>query len=71
MHWVTGRVIKNSVKSKVFPVQAMKAYVGSRGIPPFILNLGTSIPKRFPPFPLPGKEPCYLSNMRLDGTPLE
>lgn len=65
-----NRVIKNAVKSKGFPVQAMKAYAGNRGIPPLILNLGTSISIRFLSFPLPGKEPCYLSNMRLYGTPL-
>ena len=69
-NWVTGRVVKSAVKSKVFPVQAMKTYVGPRGIPPLILNLGTSIPRRFPSFLIPREEPCYLSDMRLDGTPL-
>ena len=36
-HRTPGKII-----SKVFPVQAMKAYRGSRGIAPLILNLSTS-----------------------------
>jgi hypothetical protein len=60
MNRVTGRVIEIAVKSIVFPVQAMKAYAGSRGIPPLILNLGTSIPRRFLSF-LPPLERTLLS----------
>jgi hypothetical protein len=33
--------MKAKVKAEVFPVQAVKAYGGSRGIAPLILNLGT------------------------------
>jgi hypothetical protein len=56
MNSITGRVVKNTVKSKVFPVQAMKAYEGSRGIAPFILKLGISIRRRFTSLPFPGKK---------------
>jgi hypothetical protein len=69
MNWVTGRVVKNAVKSKVFPVPAMKAYVGSRGIPPLILNLGISISRLLPPSPSPGKNPAIYRMWGWMGNP--
>jgi len=33
--------VRNKVKGKVVPVHVIKAYRGSRGIAPFILNLDT------------------------------
>jgi hypothetical protein len=77
IYWITGRPnseLLQEGESKVFPVHAMKAFMGSRGIAPLIQNLG---PCWFfavsvtPPPPPPGllslqEEPWYLLyRMRL------
>jgi len=38
-HFISS--FKLTQKGKVFPVQAIKAYMGRRGTAPIILNLGT------------------------------
>jgi hypothetical protein len=39
-YYVTETKMVKSLKSKLVPVHAMKAYKGSRGIAPLIFNLG-------------------------------
>jgi hypothetical protein len=62
--------ISDVSQGEVFPVHAMKAYWGSIGIAPLILNFGlrwrwlSSLPGRF----IPGKEHWYPFYRRLSGT---
>jgi hypothetical protein len=70
LHDVTShKIIK--IKSKVFPVYAMKVYIGSRGAAPLILNFATKcvwmVNFKAPVTLTPGKHLRYPLHDRWDG----
>ena len=60
-----------AIKGKVVPVHVTKAYWGTRGIPPLILNLGARWKwwKSRPGLFIPEQELRYPLNRRLGGAP--